>query len=153
MSEISDALTQLATVLDGLSTNPNNVWVWETEHDNISMDDLPVIVVSQADSMWHSIDAGGAFARGRNVTEAYISIYLERGFLDPAKPSDTAPPLAHPWQKALFDVLMANKKLNNTVMSIGDERGLLAYRLSNIRWRDETYWGIFCVLPLVVEYV
>ena len=157
MSEITDALAQLATILDGLSTNPENVWVWETQYSSIDLSTLPVIVVSQGLVTWHSVSRGNAFSRGTDATTADIQIFLERGFLTPTKveSGSSAPGKAHKWVKPMFDELTdtSNKNLNNTVLSLGNEQGLFRYIIANLLWKDDHYWGIYAQLPMVIEYI
>jgi hypothetical protein len=152
MSDITDALTQLKTVMATVDPSPQptlaGVWVYPADHASITFDDLPVCVVAQVvnqDREW----GFATYGRGKHRWEAEILLFLERGPLTDDPQSAQAEQKQDPWPQAVAAALMANLTLGGTVRAIGDDEKLFSYRVGHIHWWSDVYWGIRFVLPVL----
>lgn len=154
MSEIEDALTEMATLIKTLATtNPpeGRVWTHPTETAAISMAQLPAVVISKMNAepgAW----AARTFGEGQHEWEMLIAVYIEEGPVIVTNSDDItirAMKNASEWYKLLADLLYQNMTLNGSVLMIGDGDGkLYEYVTDNIIWDGKQYFGHLFIVPI-----
>lgn len=152
MSDVTDALAELKTILADVDPDPEDeplhVWRYPADYELIDLEHLPVIIVAQVVNQPRNWGFA-TYGRGAHLWQAEILCFLEHGPLTDDRASAVAEMKHDPWPKAVADVLMQNLSLNGVARKIGDGESLFTYRIGHIHWWTGVYWGIRFVLPIL----
>ena len=155
MSEIEDALGAMVTLvktIDVINPPGNRVWQHPGETAGITVENLPIAIVSKMNAQPGAWQAD-SFGAGRHEYEILIAVLIKDGPIvvtNSNKNTIEAMANASEWYKKLADLLYANMTLNGSVDIIGDEDGkLFEYITDNIIWDAKQYYGHLFIIPVV----
>lgn len=159
MSEIDDALAAMVAIIKTMSmTDPpdSRVWAHPGDSASISLETLPVAIVSKANMEPGSWKAQ-AFGEGVHEWKILVACYVAEGPVVVTNSDDitvTAMANAAEWYKEMSDLLYANMTLSGTVDIIGDGEGMLfEYVTDNILWDGRQWFGHLFVIPVRQEII
>jgi hypothetical protein len=154
---VEDALRRLAdNILSG--TDVARSFVWPFDSQSLTLGQLPVAVtmrrlaVEQPWGWW-------AFGVSTRHFQAEIFILLEKGTIQTFDEKSARLELMQfGWAAAIADVLAADLTLGGAAEYVGNgEQGptgrLFDYAMEHIQFRNDVYWGIRFVVPVVQRYV
>ena len=153
MSEITDALSALATRIDGniSGVTPKGVWVHPTDAASISTSSTPFVIVAQQIGV-DNLLTSSSYGETAHQWTALVTVFLEN-FGEAPVPFESvafATPLAKydEWIKAMRVCLQGDLTLDGNASHTGGDLGELSYRVDYLHWESEVYFGIVFELPV-----
>lgn len=156
ISAVDDALLAAATLLATVDPDPSPApiaaWAYPANYEDITFDDLPVIVVSEVVNQrrnWEIKSAG----LGLHRWEMEILVFLAEGQLTSHAAAAPIERLQTPWYKALADKLYGSMTfgVEGTWIGKGDGgtfRLMEPYHVGHISFDTRTFWGIRAIVPI-----
>lgn len=151
MSSVSDALAGFKAVLAGIDPDPQpvpaNIYEWPDDYDTMDYTTFPFIIVAQVvneEFAWQPAATGV----GYHNWLAEILICLTNGPTTRTEAAAAAEVLHEPWLYATAKIFFNNQGVNGTALNIGSRETLTTYRVGNIGWDNQIFWGIRWVVPV-----
>jgi hypothetical protein len=155
LSSVSDALAGFKAVLAAIDPSPQpdpaNIYEWPDDYATFDYTTFPFIIVAQVvneDFTWQPAATGV----GYHNWAAEILIMLANGPTTRMEAQKDAEVLHEPWLLATAKILFNNQGVDGTALNIGTAEALTTYRVGNVGWDNQVFWGIRWVVPVRQEH-
>lgn len=146
---IDAALPELKTVLAQMAPLGEpalvGVWVYPDEYASISLDALPVVLVSEAINVTSVVAREAQRRTLMHKWPAQVQIMLAEGTLTDDRSAAAVANRHRKWIAELVRVIVSNSTLNGKVQGLGVKipGEVLTYRVGQIPWwNSRMFWGI-----------
>lgn len=151
MSDITDALVGLKTILADLDPSPQDnlaaVYVWPDDYDSMDYASGPFAVVAQIVNEpfgWQPVSQGDGLHRW----DAEILIMIEEGPIKTLERLKTVEAKQVDYLLAVAKIIFDDRSLNGTVFATGGAESLLLYQIGHVEFDGNVFWGIRFRLPV-----
>lgn len=150
------ALEALKTLLGSLSPggsepDPAAVFIYPDEYNDLDLDTLPVILISEAVGLPAALTRSAQTRAMIHKWQVQIMILLAEGTLTDDRSAAEVSARHRPWVNALAKALIANGTLGGSVYGIGIQipGDLYTYRIGHVPWwGTRNFWGIVATVDV-----